>query len=99
MVDLWLAAIYAGFNGALVVYLTEIMPVRIRTTAFALAYSLATALFGGFTPAVATWLISAMGSSAAVGIWLTLAGLVSFCAVAAQRQLAASPPTAKPTLT
>ena len=37
--------------------LTEIMPVSVRTAGFSLAYSLATAIFGGFTPAVSTWLI------------------------------------------
>ena len=36
------------------VYLTEIMPAAVRTSGFSLAYSLATAVFGGFTPAICT---------------------------------------------
>ena len=51
MVELWLSFLYGSYNGAMVVSLTEIMPVEVRTTGFSLAYSLATATFGGFTPA------------------------------------------------
>jgi MFS family permease len=71
-VGLWLSFLYAGYNGALVVYLTEIMPAQVRTSAFSLAYSLATAL-GGFTPAVSTYLIHRTGDPAAPGAWLSLA--------------------------
>ena len=46
MVELWLSFVYGGYNGAMIVYLTEIMPARVRATGFSLAYSLATALFG-----------------------------------------------------
>ncbi|TYZ39431.1 citrate-proton symporter, partial [Ralstonia solanacearum] len=50
-VELWLSFLYGGYNGAMIVTLTEIMPPQLRTTGFSLAYSLATAIFGGFTPA------------------------------------------------
>ena len=50
-VELWLAFLYAGYNGAMVPALTEIVPAAVRTAGFSLAYSLATALFGGMTPA------------------------------------------------
>ncbi len=50
--ELWLSFIYGSYNGAMVVFLTEIMPADVRTTGFSLAYSLATAIFGGFTPAI-----------------------------------------------
>ena len=62
LVELWLSFIYGSYNGAMVVALTEVMPVEVRTVGFSLAYSLATALFGGFTPAVSTWLIKATGN-------------------------------------
>jgi MFS transporter, MHS family, citrate/tricarballylate:H+ symporter len=79
-VELWLALIYAGYNGAMVVYLTEVMPEGVRTTGFSLAYSLATAIVGGFTPAIATYLIDVTGNRAAPGLWLSAAALVSLCA-------------------
>ena len=54
IVELWLSFLYGSYNGAMVVFLTEIMPVSVRTSGFALAYSLATAIFGGFTAAIST---------------------------------------------
>jgi MFS family permease len=72
-VELWLSFIYGSYNGAMVVFLTEIMPVDVRTTGFALAYSLATAVFGGFTPAISTYLIHYTGNRAVPGLWLSFA--------------------------
>lgn len=71
--ELWLSFLYGSYNGAMVVALTEVMPVRVRTAGFSLAYSLATAIFGGFTPAVSTWLIEATGDKAAPGYWMSCA--------------------------
>ncbi len=76
IVLLWLSFLYAGYNGAMVVALTEIVPVAVRTAGFSLAYSLATALFGGFTPLVSTRLITQTGSRAAPGMWMAFAGLL-----------------------
>ena len=72
-VELWFSFIYGSYNGAMVVFLTEIMPVEVRTTGFALAYSFATAIFGGFTPALSTYLIHVTGNHAVPGLWLSLA--------------------------
>ncbi|MCY0388654.1 MFS transporter [Robbsia sp. Bb-Pol-6] len=79
-VELWLSFLFGSYNGAMVVALTEIMPVEVRTAGFSLAYSLATALFGGFTPAISTFLIHWTGNKAAPGLWLSFAaacGLVA----------------------
>jgi len=79
-VELWLSFLYGSYNGAMVVFLTEIMPVSVRTSGFALAYSFATAIFGGFTPAISTYLIHMTGNSAIPGLWLSFAaacGLVA----------------------
>ncbi|MGO4328458.1 MFS transporter [Cupriavidus sp. 2TAF22] len=80
MVELWLSFLYGSYNGAMVVTLTEVMPPAVRTAGFSLAYSLATALFGGFTPAISTYLIHSTGNKAAPGLWLMFAaacGLVA----------------------
>jgi MHS family citrate/tricarballylate:H+ symporter-like MFS transporter len=79
-VELWFSFIYASYNGAMVVALTEIVPLHVRTAGFSVAYSLATALFGGFTPAVATYLIHVTDNRAVAGVWLMFAaacGLVA----------------------
>jgi hypothetical protein len=73
---LWLSFIYGLYNGPMVVYLTEIMPVEVRTAGFSLAYSLATAIFGGFTPLICTWLIHVSGNRAMPGLWLSFAALL-----------------------
>ncbi len=79
-VELWLSFLYASYNGAMVVALTEVMPVDVRTVGFSLAYSLATAVFGGFTPAVATGLIEWSGDKAAPGWWMTAAAVCGLLA-------------------
>jgi len=79
-VELWLSFLYASYNGAMAVQLTEIMPVEIRTTGFALAYSLATAIFGGFTPAISTYLIRIFKNPAIPGVWLSFAALCGLTA-------------------
>lgn len=73
--ELWLSFLYASYNGAMVVYLAEIMPAEVRAAGFSMAYSLATALFGGFTPAVSSYLIHATGDKAMPGVWLTFAAV------------------------
>ena len=72
-----LSTFYGIYNGSMVAFLTEFMPPSIRTAAFSLAYSLATAVFGGFTPLVATALIKQTGDKAIPAAWLVFAAAVS----------------------
>jgi MFS family permease len=76
-VELWLSFIFAGYNGAMVVHLTEIVPSAVRTAGFSLAYSLATTI-GGATPVIATYLIHETGNRAMPGAWLSLAAAIAF---------------------
>ena len=39
VVELWLSFLYASYNGAMVVALTEVVPVEVRTAGFSLAYA------------------------------------------------------------
>jgi len=73
---LWLSALYGSYNGAMVPYLTEVVPGEVRASGFSIAYSLATALLGGFTPAISTWLIHVTGDRAIPGAWMGAAGLM-----------------------
>ncbi|WP_168394423.1 MFS transporter [Erwinia amylovora] len=75
LAELWLSFLYGSYNGAMVVYLAEVMPAEVRATGFSLAYSLATALFGGFTPAVCSYLIHVTGDKAMPGVWLSFAAV------------------------
>ncbi len=86
MVELWLSFVYAGYNGALVVALTEIMPKDLRTTGFSLAYSLATAIFGGFTAAISTWLIQTTHDKASPGLWMSAAAVCALITTLVMRK-------------
>jgi len=52
-------AMYSGPAGATV---AELFPTRIRSKWLGLGYGVSVAIFGGFTPFVATWLIGALGT-------------------------------------
>jgi MFS family permease len=79
-VELWLSFLYGSYNGAMVVFLTELMPRDVRAAGFSLAYSLATALFGGFTPMICTYLVEATGNNAIPGAWLSCAAAIGLAA-------------------
>ena len=85
VVELWLSFVYGSYNGAMVVFLTEIMPADVRAAGFSLAYSLATAIFGGFTPAISTWLIQVTGNRAIPGLWLSFAAVCGLIAAVVAR--------------
>jgi MHS family citrate/tricarballylate:H+ symporter-like MFS transporter len=84
-VELWLSFLYGGYNAAMVVSLTEIIPKEVRTAGFSLAYSLATAIFGGSTAAVSTWLIQVTNDKASPGFWMSGAAACSLIATLALR--------------
>jgi MFS family permease len=81
-VELWFSFLFASYNSALIVFLTEIMPAGVRTAGFSLVHSSATAIFGGFTPAIATYLIHATGNRAIPGLWLSFAAACGLIATA-----------------
>lgn len=83
IVELWFSLFYATYNGAMAVFLTEIMPAQVRTSGFSLAYSTATAIFGGFTPAICTYLIHVTGNRAVPGLWLSFAAMCGLTAALA----------------
>lgn len=75
-VELWLSVMFSFYNGANQVFSTEIMPSRVRVTGFAIANALGPTVFGGFTPAISSWLIHTSNSPASPGIWLSFAALL-----------------------
>ena len=85
IVELWLSVLYGFFNGAMIVFLVEVMPRAVRISGFSLAYSLAATL-GGFTPAIATALIHTTGNRAMPGAWTSLAAVVAMLAALSLRR-------------
>jgi len=80
---LWFSFLFGMYNGAMVVALTEVMPVEVRVVGFSLAYSLATAVFGGFTPVVSTWLIEVSKDKGSPAWWMTFAAVCGLLATIA----------------
>jgi MHS family citrate/tricarballylate:H+ symporter-like MFS transporter len=73
LVELWFSMCFGVYNGAMVAALSEEVPSHVRTTCFSLAFSLAVALFGTFTPLASTWLIKTTADRASPGFWLMFA--------------------------
>ena len=87
-VTLLFSSFFGLYNGAMIPLLAEIMPPQVRISGFSLAFSLATAIFGGFTPLISTALIQATDNRASPGLWLSFAALVSLLGVIASRRTA-----------
>jgi MFS transporter, MHS family, citrate/tricarballylate:H+ symporter len=90
-VELWYSAIFGLYNGAMIPLLAEIMPQKVRTTGFSMAFVTATAIFGGFTPAVSTMLIQLTDNRAAPALWLSLAAAISLMGAILSRRLSVAP--------
>jgi MFS transporter, MHS family, citrate/tricarballylate:H+ symporter len=92
-VEMLLSCAYGLYNGAMVAALTEVVPAHVRASCFALAYSLAAALFGTSTPLLSKQLIRHFGD-AAPALWLCAAALCSIVgALLLYRRGAKSQPT------
>jgi metabolite-proton symporter len=94
MVELLFSFYFGAYNGAMIPLLVEMMPARVRTAAFSLAFSLATAIFGGFTPAICTYLIERTGNKAAPALWLMLGAAISLTGVFLARSSGKTEPAA-----
>src|ERR1700741_3536475 len=71
---------FGTYSGAMLGCLVEIVPKHVRTTCFSLAFALAAALFGTFTPFAATWLIEQTGDKASPCYWLMFGAVLGIIA-------------------
>ncbi|SHI01862.1 MFS transporter [Bradyrhizobium erythrophlei] len=74
---------FGVYSGTMLGCLVEIVPAHVRTTCFSLAFALAAALFGTFTPFASTWLIQHTGDKASPGYWLMFAATLGIIAALA----------------
>lgn len=82
-VEMVLSLGYGLYNGAMVVALTELVPEQVRASCFALAYSLAAALFGAATPFLSKFMIEQTGRREVPAFWLMGAAACSMLAALA----------------
>jgi MHS family citrate/tricarballylate:H+ symporter-like MFS transporter len=71
---------FGVYSGTMLGCLVEIVPAHVRTTCFSIAFALAAALFGTFTPYAATKLIAMTGDRASPGYWLMFGAVLSIIA-------------------
>ncbi len=69
------------FIGSMTVALVEMFPTRNRLTGLSTAYNLASMVFGGFAPTIATGLMHLTGTPIAVTYYVVFAALVSLPAI------------------
>jgi MFS transporter, MHS family, citrate/tricarballylate:H+ symporter len=81
-VELMFSFYFGMYSGTMLGALVEVVPAHIRTTCFSLAFALAAALFGTFTPFAATSLIAMTGDKASPGFWLMCAAASGIIAAA-----------------
>src|SRR6266480_6241657 len=79
-VEMMFSFYFGVYSGTMLGCLVEIVPAHVRTTCFSLAFALAAALFGTFTPFASTWLIDHTSDKASPGYWLMCAATLGIIA-------------------
>jgi MHS family proline/betaine transporter-like MFS transporter len=77
LVQIGFNLVISTFSGPGPAALVELFPTRSRTTLMSTGYALSVAIFGGFAPFIATWLIRQTGTPIAPTYYLIAAGVVS----------------------
>ena len=89
--ELLMMICYAPYAATCASFLTEIIPTRVRYTSMSFGYNTAVAIFGGFAPFIATWLVRETGSSVAPALYLIAAAIITGIAVIRCRETAFTP--------
>jgi MFS transporter, MHS family, proline/betaine transporter len=83
-----LVILLSCYAGAAPAAYAEIFPTRVRYTALSIGYNLAVAIFGGFAPLIATYLIDLSGSKLAPSFYVIAAAAISFIILLRTRETA-----------
>jgi MFS family permease len=87
-IQLLVALAIALYSGAGAAAISEIFPTRTRTTFLSVANGTAVAIFGGFAPFIATWLIEKTGSPISPTYYVIAASIVSAAVIVRLRETA-----------
>ena len=83
--------LYVPYAGACPAYYAEIFPTRVRYTALSIGYNIAVAVFGGFAPFIATFLVQQTGNVTAPAIYVIVAAIVTLIILLQTRETAFQP--------
>jgi len=81
-------SLYSGPGPAAI---AELFATSGRSTWLSLSFSIAVAVFGGFTPFISQWLIQSTGSPLAPGFYIMAVVAMSFCVILLMRETAHRP--------
>lgn len=79
---IWLALLKSIYFGALPALMSEIFPAATRSTGMSIGYNIGVTVFGGFTPAIVTWLVSVTANRSAPSFYLMVTAMISLAALA-----------------
>ena len=91
LIQLLIGLTIALFSGAGPAAISEIFPTRTRSTYMSTGYALAVAIFGGFAPFIATWLIEWTKSPISPVYYVIASAIVSAIVIAGLRETAHEP--------
>ncbi len=81
LIQLLFGIAIALFSGPGPAAIAEIFPTRGRSTWMSASYALAVAIFGGFAPYIATWLIANTGNPMSPALYVIAAAVISFLTI------------------
>jgi MHS family proline/betaine transporter-like MFS transporter len=91
LAQLLMVVLYAPYAGTCPSFYTEIFPTRVRYTALSVGYNIAVAIFGGFAPFIATFLVRETGSVYAPAFYVIAAAVVTGLILLKVRETAFTP--------
>jgi len=91
LIQLLVGFAIAPFSGAGPAAIAEIFPTGTRSTYMSTGYALAVAIFGGFAPFIATWLISETGSPISPTYYVIACAILSTIVIFRLRETARAP--------
>jgi MHS family proline/betaine transporter-like MFS transporter len=89
--QLLMILLYVPYAGACPAFYAEIFPTRVRYTALSIGYNIAVAIFGGFAPFIATFLVRETGSNYAPAAYVIAAAVVTGAILLKTRETAFAP--------
>jgi MFS transporter, MHS family, proline/betaine transporter len=91
LAQLLMIVLLAPYAGACPAFYAEIFPTKVRYTALSIPYNIAVAIFGGFAPFIATFLIELSGSKQAPAGYVIVAAIVTLVILLNTRERAFQP--------
>src|SRR5690349_17106191 len=89
--QLLMVLLYVPYAGACPAFYAEIFPTRVRYTALSIGYNIAVAIFGGFAPLIATFLVRETGNSQAPAVYVISAAIITLVILLRTRETAFAP--------